>query len=51
MAPVKVWTNHDGSSMEIAFICIAQGMLIVCTVSRDGIVSLTPALSEPSRIA
>jgi hypothetical protein len=37
--------------MEMAFICIAQGTLIACTVPRFGIVSLTVVLSEPDRTA
>ena len=48
MAPVRVWTRREGSSMEIAFICNAQGILIVRSAFKVGTVSLTSALSEPS---
>jgi hypothetical protein len=48
MAPVRVCTSRDGSSMEMAFICIAHGMLIASSTSWSGIVSLTPLLSEPA---
>src|SRR6266702_548951 len=36
MAPVRVRTSRDGSSMETAFISIAQGTLIDLAVSRCG---------------
>jgi hypothetical protein len=32
--------------MEMAFICIAHGMLMDCVLSRVGAVSFTSALSE-----
>jgi hypothetical protein len=48
---VRVWTRRDGSSMEMAFICIAQGILIVCPALWLGTVSLTSALSEAGATA
>ena len=47
MAPVRDWTSRDGSSVETAFICIAQGMLDRLAFGSGCVhFSLTCCLSE-----
>ncbi len=46
IAPVSACTSRDGSSVETAFICIAQGMFGACRRLVSCIVIFTCCLSE-----